>query len=98
MAATSASRNLNAGEVLAEVSKSERSVRLWQVLDRLDTAVHRLSGRRAHGIIRSGAERRSIQIVTEQAVLALLFSEVLKPDDLKALTDSFLALIPPRAQ
>jgi hypothetical protein len=98
MAAIKASRNLETGQLLNAASKSAKSVRLWHVLDTLDTAVHRLSGRETHGIIRSAAERRSIQTITQQAVLALFLSEVLKPDDLKALTDSFLALIPPKAE
>lgn len=98
MEAIAAARDLKTGEVLSAASKPVKSVRLWRVLDGLETAGHRLSGREAHGIIRSAAEARWIQTITQHVVVALLFSELLKSEDLKALTDSFLALIPPRAE
>ncbi|MDP9203021.1 MAG: hypothetical protein M3P26_13975 [Gemmatimonadota bacterium] len=95
MAAIAAAQDLKSWEVLSATSTSVKSVRTWQVLDMLETAGHRLSGREAHDVIRGAAERRSIQMITRHAVVALLFSELFKPEDLKAITDPFLALIPP---
>lgn len=97
VAAIGATRDLKIEETLSAASGSVNSVRLWRVLDTLETAGHRLSGREAHGVILSAAERRSIQTITRHAVVALLFSELLKSEDLKALTNPFLALIRPRA-
>lgn len=98
MTAIAAAQDLKSGEVLSAASTSVKSVRAWQVLDILETASHRLSGREAQGVIGSATERRSIQMITRRVVVALLFSELFNPEDLKAMTDPFLALVPPRGE
>jgi len=82
-------------QVLSAAASGDSSASLWRILDALETANHRLTGPDAGGVIRGVAERRSVESASRRAVLAILFSELLRADDVKEITAPFLALILP---
>lgn len=84
----------NAEGLLSAVSNSVDALRLWRTLDTLETAGYRLSRPEALSIIQTVAERNSVLQVTRLAVVALFSPGLLDPEELRALTDPFLALIP----
>jgi hypothetical protein len=68
-------------------------VRLWDLLDDLETALHRLASDEACGIVHGRRECDCIRVVTERAVEGLLCAECLARDDVEALAGALVALL-----
>ena len=92
LAAAADPRASRAATALEQALRSADPVRLWNLYDDLEIALHRLTTDEALGVVHGWQDRECIRAATRRAVGALVCRNALSPDHLRALTEPFIGI------
>jgi hypothetical protein len=82
-----------AATALEVAQRTADRVRLWDALDDLETALHRLTTDEAAGVVRDAREREWIRTATRRSVSALVCRAALDDAHVRALASPLLQLV-----